>query len=160
MLSIWGSRAAKARKSNDCGHLEDRFDTVPTRPLRCAHDVVTQCSLCAAIASAERLIREAKPMYLDPAEHAQLILATLQGAGDYGPRSHEEILELHRELCAEQNLIPVPNPRRNLLREFGENGLNLAKMRRRNRNGSTTTCYVIPKRKGANFVAEGRQRAS
>lgn len=160
MYSIWGGRAAETKKFNDGSDLEDLADAVPARSLRCAHDVVTQCSHCAAIATAERLIRDAKPKYLEPSEHAHLILKTMQEAGDFGPHSHEEILDWHRELCANENLIPVPNPRRNLLREFGESGLKLAKMRRRNSSGSTTTCYVVPKRKDTKVLALSRGPAS
>lgn len=125
------------------------IDSAPSLPSRCLHDVETACQLCAIAGDEERRLRSCPaPMYLEPAEHAEMVLQALSDANRFGHLPHQELTDLYAELCAHSGIEPLA--RHIILREIGHRlKRERRKIRDRNDPRDTGTCYFHPRPKDA-----------
>jgi hypothetical protein len=94
MFSIWSGRGANSSKAGNDGNLQAELDHVATTLQRCQHQVAITCPHCANIAAAEQRRQRLEPDYLEPAEHARLIVKSLQDLRKVGNVLAREIIAL------------------------------------------------------------------
>src|SRR5258706_1525012 len=118
MFSILSDRGAAASKASNDEVPQASVDHVATTSQHCQHHVATTCPHCAAIALAEQRRHRLEPDVLEPAEHAQLVLRSLQDSRKIGNVIAREIAAIYAEICEKANVVEIPT--RDLLRELGK----------------------------------------
>lgn len=112
---------------------------------RCTHGVNTQCPACAEAGEKKRGIRKRpRRTELEPAKHVGMLIKALQAAGHVGLVPHEDLVDVHNELCKKHRIEPlIP---RELLRAVRKQ---LARRRPRicdpNDDRQTGVCYEVPR---------------
>jgi hypothetical protein len=145
----WSSgRGAATPKASNGSTSEGSIDHVATSSRRCQHHVATECQRCAAIAEADQRRYHLEPDYLEPHQHAQLVLKSLQEARKFGNVLAREITALYPQICEKANVAEIAT--RDLLRELGK-VTKKSRLTMKFETGATATrvAYFVPKPKGA-----------